>query len=112
TLFVGEQDDETELNLGFFLQLNVLDGSHKNNVRFEIKNWHQLKLNGEQSPQIPYEGSMASSSVLIIVDPSVHEIQLTSEERNLFEASSGLRQINDDNFVDDLGDVVLVLEIK
>ena len=55
---------------------------------------------------------MDSNSALVVVDPSVHEVNLSNEERNLFEASSGLRQINDDNFLDDLGDVVLVLEIK
>lgn len=110
--FIGEHDLETDIRFGFFIELTVKNPRSESIIPFEVTSWHQLKLTNEPSARISYEGKLSPRKSLVLAIPSVHEENLTNDERSLFESSAGLRQLNDDNFVDDLSDVVLVIAIK
>ena len=110
--FVGEEDPETNLNLGFHLQLTVFEESQPKQIRFGVQSWYQLNINGESSPRANLETTMDASSSLIIVKPKVHEVSFSNEENLLFESSQSLRGLLDEDFREDISDIVFVLEIR
>ena len=112
TLFLGETDNDTDLKLGFFVQINVNETSNADKIQYEISSWNQLQLNGEQGPRASLEINSPTRSFLVIVDPSPHDISFTPEESTLFESSNRLRRLNNEAFQEGLSDIVLVLEIK
>ena len=109
-IFLGEEDVETGNNLGFFTSLNVTEGSTGDAIQFEVRFWHQLQPNGEASSPLVYESTMAHQETIVIVDPSVHDIEFTQEERNLLDGSDSLKGLNSESFID--SDAALFLEIK
>ena len=110
--FVGEEDPETNLNLGFHLQLTVFEESQPKQIRFGAQSWYQLNINGESSPRTNLETTMDASSSLIIAKPKVHETSFSNEESLLFETSQSLRGLVDEDFQEEISDIVFVLEIR
>lgn len=111
-LFVGEEDLETGLNLGYFFQVSVNENSVRNNIRADVRAWSQLQLSGDLGSQATYDITLTSDSALVVVDPTVPSFNFSQEERSLFDASSRLRPLNSEAIAEDLADIVLVLAIK
>lgn len=112
TYFVGEEDLQTGLSLGFFLQVNVNEGSRPERIQMEARQWNQLQLSGDASPPLVSEVTLTSQQALVVIDLLAHELDFTQEERNLFEASQRLRAMNESVFVDGGGEIVLVLTLE
>lgn len=112
TLFVGETDADSELKLGFFLQLNVSANSTYETLQYEVNYWHQLQLNNAEGPRSTFEINSPTDSALVILDPSVHDISFSQEERTLFDSSRSLSRLNEESLQEGLSDIVLVLKIK
>ena len=109
-LFVGDEDPETNLNLGFYLQITVFEESHPEGIHFEAQSWHQLKTNDEPSPRREWEVTMNNSSSLVIVSPEVHDMPFTREELLAFEYN--LKLLGDENFQEEISDIILVVEVQ
>lgn len=112
SLFVGEEDLETGLNLGFFLQSNVDADSTKDRIQVEARQWSQLQLSGEMTPQSVTTATLSHQSSLIVLDLGAHDVDFSPEERSLFEASPKLRSLNENSFTDGLSEIALVLTIE
>ncbi len=111
-LFIGEEDLDTNFNLGFYLQVTVFEESRPEGIRFGAKTWYQLKTNGESSSRREWEGTISASSSLVILNPEAHDIAFTREEMQLFESSRSLKPLGDENFQDEISDIILVVEIR
>ncbi len=111
-LFWGEQDLETGANLGFFSQVIVDENSTPSNINVDVRFWYLLKMNGESGPTLTYSVSLGNQEALYILAPSIHDLEFNAEEVSLFEASSKLRGLNDETFVESLSDIALILEFK
>lgn len=110
--FIGENDTETGIGFGFYLQLRVLENSQPNSIHFEVNTWNQLKLTGDPGPQTSIDVNMNSDSYLVVVDSTANDQQFTPEERSLFDTSDRLRSLNSERFINDLTDIALVLAIQ
>ncbi len=110
--FVGEEDLETGLNLGFFMQFNVGADSTKDRIQVEARHWSQLQLSGELNPQSVTAATLSHQSSLIVLDIGAHDADFSPEERSLFEASPKLRSLNENSFSEGLSEIALVLTIE
>lgn len=111
-VFLGEQDLETGINFGFFTQVMVADNSNKDSIKAEVRFWNQLKLTDDPSPPLSFEVSMRSQDSLLVIDPSVHDVEFSSDEINLFESSNKLRELASEVFLESQSDIALFLQIK
>lgn len=110
--FIGEEDIETGNNIGFYVVVTVQENSTVDGINAEVRFWNQLKLSGETSQPASYDVTLKQKAMLLILDPSVHDLEFSTEERNLFEASNKLKTLNNDSFVESISDIALVLKIK
>ncbi len=111
-LFFGEVDQVTGASLGFFVQITVAEGSTATALNFEGRIWHQLKLADEPSTPLFIDASLKLQEGLIVVDPTVHDLQFSPEEIALFDSSRKLSLLSDELFVDNLSDVTLLVEFR
>lgn len=111
-LFMGEQDNETGVSLGFFVQVTVNESSSPQIINAEVRFWHQLRLADEPSAPLTFDVNLKSQDGFYVVDPSVHDIEFTPEETALFESSNKLSGLNNENFVENLSDIAVLIEIK
>ncbi len=110
--FIGEQDLETGLNIGFYAQILVSAESRPESITAEVRFWNQLKLEDDPSPPLSFTINMRQQDQAFIVDMGVHDLDFTQEERGLFEASPKLKILNNEDFMESLSDIALVLEVK
>lgn len=112
TLFVGEQDPNSGLQMGFFITFNPIEKRDDDKLLIGIRKWYQLKLNEELSELETFEAVIPNSAVLLIAEPSLSDVNFSVEERSLFESSLRLSLLNAPIVMDGLSDVVLVLEVN
>ncbi|MEM7646453.1 MAG: hypothetical protein AAF203_06060, partial [Pseudomonadota bacterium] len=111
-LFMGEQDDVTGVSLGFFVQVTVSENSTPENINAEVRFWHQLKLADEPSPALTYIVNLKNQDGFYLIDSAVHDMEFTPEETALFESSNKLNGLNNENFIENLSDIAVLIEIK
>ena len=111
-LFVGEQDLDTGLNLGFYVQVIINENSTADAITAEVRFSSLLKLSGEPTNTISYDVVLKQEDTLIMIDPGAHDFEFSKEERDLFEASQKLEHLNHDSFTEGLSDIALVLQMK
>ena len=109
-MFIGEEDPETSSNIGFYLQVNVLENSRSEEIHFGVQSWYQLKTN-DFGPRREWDTTMNNSSSLIITHPEIHDISFSQEDFQLFESSQKLKPLGNENFQED-HDIVFVLEVR
>ena len=111
-LFMGERITETDQNIGFYFEVTVFDTTDLNNISFEIKVWNELKINGKMDDPITYEFVLPLQSLAIIGGIAPRDLTFNEDERALFESSSSLQILNNESFIEDYSDILLVLELN
>lgn len=112
SLFVGEEDLETGLKLGFFTSLSISTSPEDAKLRYELSYRNRLKLDNEPPAQMRLSVQSPPDYYLVIIDSSPHDLSFSQEERDLFAASDRFEELNDEAFREGLRDIVLVLEVK
>jgi hypothetical protein len=111
-LFVGEEDLETGLNLGFYMQINVNRESNRDLAQIEARHWSLLQLSGEPTAANLIDLRLPKETALLVLDLNSHELDFSQEERTLFEASQRLRQLNEASFIEGLSEIALILLVE
>jgi hypothetical protein len=77
-----------------------------------LKSWNELKSNGGQEDALSYELTLPRNQLVIISGIVSRDQVFSDEDRALFDSSGSLQVLNNENFIEDYSDILLVLELN
>lgn len=111
-LFSGERSSDIDQNIGFYFEVTVFDTNDSQNISLELKAWNELKTGSGQEDALSIELTMPKNNIAIISGIVSRDHAFSEEDRAFFDSSSSLRILNNENFIDDYSEIILVLELN